>query len=94
MEAAALYRGKDAKDDGRNEHVHGKETADTVGEQIMDEKSHGNAVLRDPRHELPARKKQAEEAKDKVNMTYFHNLGMLRPNEKEISHGRVSWQTH
>jgi hypothetical protein len=34
---------------------------------------------------LPVRKKQAEEAKDKVNMTYFHNLGMVRPNENKLS---------
>jgi hypothetical protein len=70
--ALSLKQDKNKKNDGRDQHIQSKETADPIGEQVMKKKVRHNAVCYDPRDELPGGKKETKETEDKVNTPRFH----------------------
>jgi hypothetical protein len=63
---------KEDQHDGGDQHVHDEESADTIGEELLDEEFHVQAVLEEPGKELRVGKHKAENTKEQINVFSIH----------------------
>jgi hypothetical protein len=68
----AFSPNKEDQHHGGDQHIHSKESADAIGEKLLDEESHVEAVLHDPGEELRVGKHDSENAKQQVNVFSIH----------------------
>jgi hypothetical protein len=61
-EAASFYKNEDPEHQRRNNDIKAEKGSDAIRKQLLDEKGDIQAMVQEPRHELPIRQEHADNA--------------------------------
>src|SRR5215467_8691105 len=63
--------------DGRRYHIHPKEGANAIGEELLKKQRHVEAVLHYPRNKLPIRENNPQKTQSQIDVFLFHVAHLL-----------------